>query len=82
MQLKINIQDELVIELQRRLGYNNRTDVIRDALAILNWPVQESANGRVILSANRDARDFSRLAMNPLEKLAAGTLVRSEGSQE
>jgi hypothetical protein len=71
MELRMQVEDRFIEELQRSLGYMRSTDVVRDALTILNWAVRESAKGRVILSANSDGHDVARLAMPSLEKLSA-----------
>jgi len=70
MELRMQVEDRFIQDLQRSLGYLKNTDVVRDALTILNWAVRETSHGRVILSANADGQDVVRLAMPSLERIS------------
>lgn len=52
METRMQVEDRFMAALQSSLGYARYTDVLRDALTILNWAVRERAKGRVILSAD------------------------------
>ena len=69
MELRMQVDDQFINELQRVVSASRATDVVREALTLLNWAVQERLRGRVILSANTDGHDVSRLAMPSLERI-------------
>lgn len=56
--------------LRRKLDLPRTTDIVREALTILNWAVQERERNRVILSADPSGQSVERLAMPVLDKLA------------
>jgi hypothetical protein len=71
MELRMNIDDKFMNTLQLKLGGEVRaSDVVREALTILNWAVDERLKGRLILSADSDGKDVTRLALPSLEQIA------------
>jgi hypothetical protein len=68
MELRMQLDDEFVATLTRKLNLR-ATDLIKEGLTILNWAVHELENDRVILSAERNGENVTRLAMAVLEKV-------------
>jgi hypothetical protein len=71
MELRMQLDDEFIGDLQTKLRSARASDIVREALTILNWAVHERERGRVILSARPDGQDVARLAMPALDKIAA-----------
>ena len=74
MELHLDVHDDYFMETLKRSLNTNNTGVIREALTILNWAVQEKLKGRLILSSNNEGGNVVRLEMaslnnvrNPLE---------------
>jgi len=72
MEIRMQIDGEFLESMMAALDMKG-TDVVREALTMLNWAVKEIRRGRVILSADQRGRNTMRLAMPSLERLAAGT---------
>ena len=69
-ELRLQIPDELVQELQEKLGDKIKvTDIAREALTLYNWAVQERAKERVILSSDQTGGDVARLVMPSLQNV-------------
>jgi hypothetical protein len=68
MELRMQLDDEFVATLTRKLNLR-ATDLIKEGLTILNWAVHELENDRVILSAERNGENVTRLATAVLEKV-------------
>lgn len=74
-ELRVQIPDELVKQLQEKLGSGAKvTDIARDAITMFNWAVGERAKGRLVLSSDEDGEKMARLVMPSLEN------VKSSGS--
>jgi hypothetical protein len=73
MELRLHIDDAFMGRLQEALGYVKGTDVVREALTILNWAVQERQRGRLILSATKNGQGVAQLAMPSLDRVAEET---------
>lgn len=69
MELRVQVDDDFMGQLRDRLGYRNVTDVARDALTLLDWASQESAQGRFIYSGMAGGRDLARLALPKLDEI-------------
>jgi hypothetical protein len=69
MELRVQVDDDFMGQLRERLGYRNVTDVARDALTLLDWASQESAQGRFIYSGMSNGRDLARLALPKLDEI-------------
>jgi hypothetical protein len=82
MELRVQVDDEFMGRLSERLGYKNATDVARDALTLLDWASQESAEGRFIYSGRQGGRDLARLALPKLDEIRSrsGRLDRPESA--
>ena len=67
----MQLDDEFIATLRQKLRQGSATDVVREALTILNWAAQEREQGRVILSATPDGQNVVRLALPSLEQIAS-----------
>jgi hypothetical protein len=65
-EIRVQIPDDVLNPLKERLGLRKNTDVIEEALTVLNWAAEEVGKGRQIYSANPDGRDVTRLATRAL----------------
>jgi len=69
--VRLQLPDDFVSGIQDKIGSNVKpTDIARDAVTLYNWAVEERAKGRVILSANADGENMTRLVMPSIEKAA------------
>jgi hypothetical protein len=67
MEIRINVDDAFLRNLQDKIGNSPQaTDIVRDALTILNWAIGEVADGRVLLSSSACGDDVHRLVMPTL----------------
>jgi hypothetical protein len=69
-EIRIQIPDDVVKEIQDKLGDIKVTDIAKDAVTLFNWAVGERAKGRVVLSSDEEGEKMTRLAMPSLEKAA------------
>jgi len=67
--IRVQVDDAFIEALQKRLGGIKATDVVREALTLLNWASEEREHGRLILSTDRDGKDVARLAMPSLASI-------------
>ena len=70
MELRMQVDDEFIKTLQAKLDLPRATDIVREALTILNWAIVERERNRVILSADTNGQNVERLAMPVLDRLA------------
>ena len=68
MELRMQLDDEFIRTLQDRLDLR-ATEIVREALTILNWAIHERERERVILSADRNGQSVERLAMPVLDRI-------------
>ncbi len=70
MEVRFRIEDDFMQALEGELQTKSATDVVREALALLSWAVNEKkAQRSVILSSKEDGSDVRRLAMPSLSKV-------------
>jgi CRISPR/Cas system-associated protein Csm6 len=69
MELRMQVEDQFLENLMRFLGLTRATDVVREALTLLNWAVQERRKGRYIVSTDANGRNTARLVMPSLERV-------------
>jgi hypothetical protein len=67
VEIRFIVDDSFLKSLQEKLGMQNSTEVVKSALTLLNWAVDEVSKGRVILSSNEVGGDVHRLFMPALE---------------
>ena len=60
-EIRFNIDENYLKELEQRLGSTSSTEISREALAVLKWAADEVSEGRVILSAQKDGKNVERL---------------------
>jgi hypothetical protein len=73
-ELRVQIPDDLVQKLQDRLGAGTKvTDMAREAFTLFNWAVSERAQGRVVLSSDKDGDNINKLAMPSLDRVKEGS---------
>ena len=68
-EVRFNVDDKFLENLQSQLGTSKSTDIMREALTVLNWAVGERSRGRDILSGDPDASNLTRLATPGLESV-------------
>ncbi len=64
--VRVKVKDEFMEALMKKLGSKTYAEVVQEALTLLNWGVDESRAGRLILSTNDQGEDVARLAMPSL----------------
>jgi hypothetical protein len=69
MELRMQVDDAFIGKLRKALRNMPATDVVREALTLFHWAVEERTKGRVILSADDKGHNVTRLAMPSLESL-------------
>ncbi|HEY1769604.1 MAG TPA: hypothetical protein VGG02_05055 [Chthoniobacterales bacterium] len=61
MEARIILDDGLLKTLKRRLKTEKATDIIREALGLLDWATEEVGRDRVILSVGEEGEDPKRI---------------------
>jgi hypothetical protein len=61
MEARIILDDHLVSTLKTRLKTEKATDIIREALGLLDWATEEVGQNRVILSVGEDGENPKRI---------------------
>lgn len=69
VEVALHISDEQVSKFKEKLGNVKLTKIVKDALALYFWAVEERAKRRVIWSANPDGTAIKRLAMKSLDSV-------------
>jgi hypothetical protein len=72
-ELRFQVDDDFLQNLQNKLGTAKSTDVAREALTILDWAVREKAAGRAITSS-QDGSIRKELAMPSLDRVQSKAL--------
>lgn len=71
-EVRLQIPDELVESFQERLGSKVKvTDIAKDAISLFNWAVGERANGRLILSSDKEGEALKQVTMPRLDNVKA-----------
>ncbi|MCG8698984.1 MAG: hypothetical protein MI922_13095 [Bacteroidales bacterium] len=73
MELRMEIDKEIMEELKKSLKVKKNVDVVNNALTLLNWAVDELKEGRIILSSDSKGGDLRRLVMPDLENAKIGS---------
>jgi len=68
-EIRFQIDDDFLQNLQKRLAKTTSTDLARDALTLLNWAVTEKSQGRDIASITKDGNVHAKLAMPSLDQV-------------
>jgi len=69
--VRVHIPEVTLTGLQEKLTMNTKpTDIVRDAITLYNWAVEEKAKGRVLLTTDASGGEAVRLAMPSLESVA------------
>jgi len=66
-EVRFNVDDDFLKNLQQKLGTTKTTDVMKEALTVFNWALTEKSAGRQILSGDADANNLVRLATPGLD---------------
>ncbi len=67
--IRVQIPNSVLGGLQQRLDNNNSkpTEIVRDAITLYNWAVEEAAKGRILFTSDDKGEGVTRLAMPSLE---------------
>ena len=68
-EVRFTVDDKFLQDLQSKLGIAKTTDLMKEALTVLNWAASERSKGRDILSGDSDANNLTRLATPGLESV-------------
>lgn len=69
-EVRVQIPEDTIVGLQEKLSSNTKpTDIMRDALTLYNWAVEERAKGRQLFTTEPDGSGATRLAMTSLESV-------------
>ena len=71
MEIRFEIDDAFVKDLQskldsKQLGRASEIRIMRDALALFKWAVDETNNGRIVMSSTPNGTDIKRVVMPAL----------------
>jgi hypothetical protein len=69
MEIRLKMDSAFMDRLKENLGESRTNQLTEDALTLLNWAANETKNGRIIVSTNKDGDDIQELAMPSLEKI-------------
>ena len=68
--VRLQIPEEASSIFQEKLTERTKpTDIARDAMTLYKWAVDEVSKGRIILTANTEGTDFTKLAMPSLQSI-------------
>ena len=81
MEVRVNVAEGYFKSLQDKLGGAKVSEVIKAALTLLNWAVEEISKGRVILSSDRNGDQVHRLAMPILDGVKPKESVNKEEAE-
>jgi hypothetical protein len=75
MELRIKVDDAFIRDLTaklegKQLGEVTGTRLAQDALALFKWAVDETSNGRVVVSTSPTGDDVHRVVMPALSGVA------------
>ena len=70
-EVRFLVGTEFLEQLKHRMGDPKATDIVRTALALLDWATEEVEQGRVILSATDQGGDIHELVMPELLNVKA-----------
>lgn len=71
-EVRVRLDDEFIRDLQSRLGQNIKpTDILREALTLFNWAVDQRSQGNVILAGSEDGHGRYILAQHVLDRVPA-----------
>jgi hypothetical protein len=68
-EVRFSVDTEYLNTLKERLGGVKSSDVVRAALALLDWASEEVEHGRVILSTDQEGKNIHRLVMSELNQI-------------
>ncbi|GEM_PF-6847024 len=68
-EIRVAVDSNFLKSLELRLGLTKSTDVARVALSLLDWASEETKDGRMILSTNREGKSAHRLVMPELSNI-------------
>jgi hypothetical protein len=57
MEVRLALDDKLVNGLKDRTKIDKTVDLIKEAIALLDWATEEAGKGRTVLSVNSDGGD-------------------------
>jgi hypothetical protein len=69
MEVHFAIGEDFISALQTRLGATSTIEVVREALALLDWASKERALGRFVLSTDENGCEIHRLVMPSLDQV-------------
>lgn len=70
-EIRVNVDDEFLEALKKKLNNPKNTEVIQDALALLNWGADAALEGRDIVSADKQRENLEKVLIPRLTQLKA-----------
>ena len=73
MRIQVEFDDDgvsLIECLKEKTGISTYKDLFNNALALLNWAVQQRESGRLIFSADESKKEYREMQMPALEHAA------------
>jgi len=64
--IRVQVPDDFMLALRSKLDLKTNSDVVQEALTLLNWAAEEKHRGRLILSTDLSGGSVERLAMRSL----------------
>lgn len=69
-EIRAKVNQEFMDELRSSMGAKTSTEVIREALTLLKWAIEEVRGKRMIFSATEDGSDIHRLVSSGLQNVS------------
>lgn len=69
IEIGLKVSRKYLRNLKKRYGPGTAVDIVRSALAILSWAMDESAEKRLIVSCDKDGKNIRRLSMSELSRI-------------
>lgn len=70
-EVRITVDDAFLDSLKEKLGTTKTSEIIQEALTMLDWGTDAKRQGRDILSADAARSDFEKVVLPRLSKVRA-----------
>ena len=67
-EIRFTVDEDFMNKLKESTGIDKATTLTSDALTLLSWAVNESKNGRILISTDEKGGDPKKIVMPTLEK--------------
>lgn len=81
-EIRVQVPDDFLRALKEKTHLKMNSEIVQEALTMLNWALSESKQGRYVVSTDVNGEDVARLVMNSLEVARASVRPRTGAISE